>query len=256
MKDDNAVATVLPARKPLTLLVCTPTDGVRLASDGGGGLASAGVNPYLEAVVAAFGAKVKATWAKPPEIQTAVAGGYDVAVVNASDVLPQASREALKNYVKGGATLVLFPGDGDAKSLGELAGVSTEGWEASGGVGDYRLVSYTATDAALPSLDDFGGSLLGYPRAFRYLRVADGPAPATTDAEAAHILVRLDNGRPFLVERKYGAGTVYLFAVPLNPKASDLVLRAGFPPFLYQLLVQGVDRRRPKASFVVGDYSA
>ena len=247
LKEDNTLTTILPAHVSIPLMVCTPSDAVA-STDAADPMP--GANPFLKAAVAAFGNKVATTWTTPSQTMTPTPNTFRAIIVNSGDALARESRDALKKYVEDGGVLILFPGENDVPILEELVGVATEGWESYANQDQYQLVTYVSSDAALPSLSESGNTLLGFPKAFRYLKMGE---PAQDEAKAVQAVVRLDNGRPFLVARKLGRGTVYLFATPLNPKASDLVLRAGFSPFLYQLLEHGMTRIRPKQSFMVGD---
>lgn len=252
LPDDNALTVVLPARVTLPLLVCTPTDVVAMGGPEASRTALPGANPYLKAVVAAFGATVRPTWLAPAQVGTLPAREYRAAIANAPESFPAKAIESLKAFVRDGGVLVVFPGDGDPSVLQDLAGVRTDGWESSIDRDQFQLVTYVASDSALTSLDESGATVLGFPKAFRYLKVVE-QTPDPAGSGAMHAIARLDNSLPFVVERKMGQGTVYLFTAPLAPKDSDLVLRAGFTPFLYHLLDRGVDLIRPKTSYIVGD---
>ena len=228
-------------------MVCTPT-GTVVAGDNADPLP--GVNPFLKAAIAAFGNKVTPSWVSPSQTLNPTPETFRAVIVNSGDGLSAESCEGLKKYVEAGGILMLFPGDNEEPSLEKLVGVSTEGREAYANHEQYQLVTYVAANATLPSLSESGNTLLGFPKAFRYLKIKD---VAAEDAGAIQVAVRLDNGRPFLVTRKLGRGTVYYFACSLNPDASDLVLRAGFSPFLYQILEQGLITTRSKQAFTVGE---
>ena len=252
LEEDNTLACVLEDRGAIPLLVGGPSRGVALGGNGG---APEGVNPYLRAAVAAFGPRVEADWAGFEKLKTLSAAEYPVVLVDSPEMGPASLRGVLEGFVRAGGSLILFPGGGDPRWLADLAGAEVEGWEAlDAEAGRYRLVSSTAARNPLPLLDESGDTLLGHPKVYRYLRArAPEPEKDAEDAQRPRAAVRFDNGDPFLIERPMGRGALYFFTTPLDPKAADLVLRAAFTPFLYQLFRHCADRERPKDAFTVGE---
>jgi len=252
VKEDNTLSFLLQGQGALPLLVCAPTSDVSLGRGGSGeadvGEAPAGVNPYLRALIESFGTRVKAAWIDPSRLAALSTAERKVALVHCPEGTSPQARQRLKQLAESGGAVILFPG-GDAafaeKDLEELCGARIEGWET---LDRHRLVSSSAADSPFTLLDDTGSALLGHPKALRYLKVA-----LPTDPKTVTPLVRFDDGLPFLIERRLGEGVVYLFTVPLDPKASDFVLRAAFSPFLYQLIQHCSDATREKRSFLVGD---
>jgi hypothetical protein len=248
LTEDNSLAVVLESRGPLPLIVCSPPRG--------------GTNPYLTAAIAAFGNKVNASWTNPDGLRALSTVDHPVAIVEAPEFYPASGWEALRTYARGGGSLVLFPCDqAEATELGfaastpantyrELCGVDVEGWaELNRRSGEYHLVNSHSAQGALSAIDQAGGTLLGYPKVYRYrnVRVPD-------DSGRTRALMRFDDGNPFLVEHQLGDGSVYFFTIPLETKSSDLVLRAAFSPFLYQLLDHCVRGGLTKNAYTVGEY--
>lgn len=69
--------------------------------------------------------------------------------------------------------------------------------------------------------------------------------------EDAAILARFTDGRPAIIERQIGKGRVVMVAVPLDGRASDLVLQPAFVPFVHQL-VKYAAGNAPVAARTVG----
>ena len=263
LREDNTFALLLESRGPLPLLVCSPAlGGITVSGDIASQGPADGSNPYLAAAIAAFGRKVNASWTTPDSLGALSSADYPVAIIEAVESYPPSVWSALKQYVTAGGSLVVFPCNpevaaelGYAKDAGagayqELCGVAVEGWkELSRRSGEYRLVSSRDTRGVLPAIDQAGGALLGYPKVFRFLK-----AQLPAQSETTHALMGFDDGSPFLIEHHLGEGTVYLFTVPLESKSSDLVLRAAFTPFLYQLVDHCLHQGRAESRFIAGEH--
>jgi hypothetical protein len=249
LAEDNTLALILPARRPLDVLFCALEGGVVLASDGPADAAPPGANPYLAAAVDAFGERVSAHWTTPARVASQLGGDWALIVAEGPESYPEDARAGLSAYARAGGKLVLFPGSGDVKALSELYGAPVEAWTAlDARSGEYRLVSTSEFPGRLAMLNDTGEVLLGHPRAYRYLTTA-----LADEAERVKPLLRFDDAMPFLIEHRLGAGAVYAFTTSLDPDATDLVLRAAFSPFLYQLFLYGIEAARPKTEFMVGE---
>ncbi|MCC6696245.1 MAG: BatA and WFA domain-containing protein [Candidatus Hydrogenedentes bacterium] len=252
LREDNEYAALLESRGPLPLLICGDSAG---ASPAGPERAA---NPYLAAAIAAFGRKVNASWTRPEGLGGVSTVEHPVAIIEAIESCAPAGWDAMKQYATAGGSLVVFPSapaagvargqENAADTYRQLCGVTVEGWEElSRRTGEYRLVSSRDTHGVLPAIDQAGGALLGYPKVFRYLK-----AVLQEPSESTRALMGFDDGSPFLVEHRLGAGTVYLFTVPLESKSSDLVLRAAFTPFLYQLVDHCLHEGRTETYFTAG----
>jgi hypothetical protein len=262
LEEDNAYSFLLKAYGPLPLVVSSPRTQISLAVDSTDDRTTAsGHNPYLQAAVSAFASKVAPEWIDPSKLSTHLASmqaSGHMALLNSPESYAIQTQETLLDFAKQGGTLILFPGDGDPQVLEDLTDLHIEGWDEPGMEPDasspaqtrrdYRLVSSGVSGGPFSLFDDAGAGLLGHPRAFRYLAVS-----LPEDNQDVSTLVHFDNARPFLVERKLGAGAIYLFTVPLDTKSSDLVLRASFSPFLFELMKHRTNQSQAKSSFVVGD---
>ena len=95
--------------------------------------------------------------------------------------------------------------------------------------------------------EDLGLAVLGHPRAMRYFLLEQD--------ELARIspCLLLDDGAPLLFTCRIGPATAYVFTTPLDPKATDLVMRSAFPPLLYRLIKESSTKSEPTRNYTCGD---
>jgi hypothetical protein len=144
--------------------------------------------------------------------------------------------------------VIAFPGTGEGATWDTLSGTETTGWNTFDRErNEYRLVSASADPEAFMFFNEAGESLLGHPRVYRHLCCGFDPD------DGVETLIPLDDGNPFLLRRRVGLGQLYCFTVPLDSEACDLVVRAAFSPFLYELLNHGVSQATERSEYLVGD---
>lgn len=246
---DNELLFPVYAHRRMPVLVCSAVSGSVMPGAATSEEPPPDANPYLVAAMAAFSDRVASSWTNPDSLAAIEASEWDLVVVDSPGALTAPARDALLAYARAGGKLVVFPDVQGADALGGLAGFPLETWtRLDAEAGEYRVVSSTDFESRLAMLNDTGDALLGHPRAYRYLK---GELPGDLDGVAT--LVHFDDATPFLLERREGAGLIYLFTTPLDPEATDLVLRPAFSPFLYQLFLQGVETVRPKTTYTVGE---
>lgn len=250
LAEDNLGYLALPAQRPLPLLVTCRSGEVRIgAGPETTATVPAGVNPYLRAAVQACGTALAPRWIDPAALRADMARSYPVALVDQEGLDLAQAEEALLAYVRAGGVLIFFPATvSGGEGLQRLGGLSVEGQERLDPAdGRYRLISSMATGGDFTLPGETGATLLGYPRAYRYFKVRGDGGPQL------HTLLQLDDGRPFLLQRRLGQGAVYLFTAPLDPHCCDLVLRAAFSPFLFQLVRHGARATSPRTDYTVGE---
>lgn len=182
---------------------------------------------------------------------------YD-AVFVANTRAPEARRAAaLRTFVERGGGLFLALGDhvdpeawnsafGDLlpqplqslRTVGAIDSSRDDGEAAPGGLGE-RLGAF---DPRHPILAPFAGAAgksgaWGAAEALRETRVGRfvllRPAPQAVERER-RVLLRLDNGAPLLLERRFGAGNVLLLTTTVDRAWSDLALQPAFLPLMQQ----------------------
>jgi hypothetical protein len=144
-------------------------------------------------------------------------------VLNDPSTLPPGFEDVLKKYVSGGGALLIALGPGSA-SMPRVP-VLDESIEAS----TYsprdrdRFLSVTEIDTghpALRSVERFSG--------VRFL-MAIKVTPANS-----HVLARLNDQTPLVLERQVGEGKVLVFASTFDNAENDLPLHASWVPFIQQ----------------------
>jgi hypothetical protein len=144
-------------------------------------------------------------------------------VLNDPSTLPPGFEDVLKKYVSGGGALLIALGPGSA-SMPRVP-VLDESIEAS----TYsprdrdRFLSVTEIDTghpALRSVERFSG--------VRFL-MAIKVSPAKS-----HVLARLNDQTPLVLERQVGEGKVLVFASTFDNAENDLPLHASWVPFIQQ----------------------
>jgi len=151
----------------------------------------------------------------------------DVVVLASVGALPAADRERLAEFVRrgGGLLIALGPGMDPGKfneGAGQLAPARLRGWRAAD-----RGAYLAEADLKHPLIQRVA---------------ADGSGDLTTarfngscelkDSQDARVVLRFDDHRPALLEKREGAGTVLLFAAALDRRGGDFPLRAIFVPFV------------------------
>lgn len=143
--------------------------------------------------------------------------------------LPPATVKLLDGYVSMGGNLLVLPKErAEAWSLGGLlpASLADEaGGDASGGALTWQ------------------GRELTHPVTRYWSDPANGTLGSVTLArhfpmklQAGEVVVALSDGSPAVVLGKHGAGSVVLFAAPLDPEWTNLPLHPAFVPFFQRLL--------------------
>lgn len=140
----------------------------------------------------------------------------------------------LRRYVEQGGRVLFLPSARDT-AFGPLPGWAAA---AAGPVESSRDgVALAAFDRTAPLLDDLrdehGELLLRNVRVFRY-------APLDASEGATHLL-GLPDGRPLLVQRAVGRGTVFVSGLAFDSAWSTLPLKAAFLPLAQGMALAGHD---------------
>ncbi len=184
---------------------------------------------------------VKVSRTTPAGLDTVPLGTYDCVALGETAGLSAGSWKALSDYVAAGGGLLVALGPGTrlddikARSFNEFA-------EEFGllpctpldvVVGD-KPVSLRTSGYGHPVLRSFRGGMNGRlsDAGFTgYVRVRHEPAD-----KSARVLLSFTGGSPALVEKRYGAGTVMLFASSLDLGWGSLPKELSFVPLLHQIV--------------------
>lgn len=181
-------------------------------------------------------------------------------LANVRSLGPQQVRE-VEEFVKLGGGLLIFPGNRvDAQwynqtlfrqgegllpaSIESLRDVSTRGQPAAIPSNHFKHPALAAFNQNAPSLSDYSI------RSWFSLK----PAPPTnTQGSQPETLTELDNGDPLFVERRFGAGSVILAAIPCNAEWSNLPARPAFVPLMQRLVNHLAAATLPPRNISPGD---
>jgi hypothetical protein len=181
-------------------------------------------------------------------------------LANVRSLGPQQVRE-VEEFVRQGGGLLVFPGNRvDAlwynqtlfKQGGGLLPASLESLHDTSLQG--RPAGIQTTRLEHPALESFNtGGLSLHDSAIRSWYSLN-PAPQTaTDDSPGSTMISLDNGDPLFVERRFGAGSVILAAIPCNAEWSNLPARPGFVPLMQRLVVALSAATLPARNLAPGD---
>ena len=155
--------------------------------------------------------------------------------------LSDAQLRMVKDFVRDGGGLLIFPGDrvDTAWYNRDLAGFGlmpatflalAGGREAK--VPSTRVVPQHFSHAALEFFNDTRNGNLADGELQQWFRLRE---PPPNDA-LLNAFARLDSGDPFLVEKKFGEGRVILCAAPCDADWSNLPLRPFYLPLMQRLV--------------------
>lgn len=246
-EEDNRHTILVESRQPIPVLILQQTGRIQLASDATE-IKPVGVNRFMEAMIASCSDLIDATWFDGARISIEELSRYPVVLAMNVDAYGVEALSAIKTYVESGGALIMFPGRGEMSAFQSLTGSESGGWnrldrESS----EYRLVSTTRLQGPMDMLGNTGESVLGHPKVYEYLQLA------TNADEDTEIVAQLDDGSPFLLERRAGDGLIFAFTIALSTESTDFVLRASFAPFLYELMAHATRETRARQRYAVGD---
>ena len=167
----------------------------------------------------------------------------------------------LEEFVRGGGGLLVFPGNGiktewyNTKLAGEGKGLFP--WRLTALEGGLEETAAQSTILAQhyehPALTLFNdprqGSLATANIRLWYKLTA--LSNGTTN-DVPFVLARLSNGDPFLVEKKFGDGTVIACSGPCSAEWSNLPLRPFYLPFMQQLVTYLAAKFDPPRNVDIG----
>ncbi len=168
----------------------------------------------------------------------------------------------LRQYVIEGGSVIVAPGDAanvawyntafyeEGKGLlpGKLAGV---GGDLQDEKVSSRIVQQHFDHPALEMFNDPRNGNLSEAQVKLWFHLEE-PATAPGTHSDVTTLARLDNGDPFLMEKKLGQGLVLQLALPLDADWSNLPLRPFYLPLTQQLVTYAASQVYPARNVEVG----
>jgi hypothetical protein len=163
---------------------------------------------------------------RPEVAATTPLQGYTVVVLNDLGTLPQALSDSLQRYVNAGGGLLVALGPSSA--VLPRVPVSDEtiqtGTRYAGREGDLFL-TVSETDTGHPVLQN-----LGRFEGVRFYQVIH------VTSDKSHVLMRLNDQTPLLLERQVGGGKVLVFTAPLDNSTNDLPVHGAYwVPFVQHM---------------------
>ncbi len=178
-------------------------------------------------------------------VATSPAGSATLAQIEQASVViladvpsvPTAIHSALANVLNRGGGLLMMPGKGVQaeafnNGLGQLAPAKLRRiMPASEGRREGSKAIIAKVDNEHPVFEMFQKPHYGDFSAVTFDQYWE-----VTDSQLCRVSLRLDDGRPMLLERPVGAGISMLMASPIDPAWNNLPKRAIFLPYLHQVM--------------------
>ncbi|MEX0775551.1 MAG: BatA domain-containing protein [Phycisphaeraceae bacterium] len=193
--------------------------------------------------------------------EKAMAESRVVVLANVSQ-LSDAQLSALETWVRQGGSVIIAPGDrvnsawynarlyADGKGL-LPARMTSLGGSLDAEAAPARIVQQHAEHKAMAFFNDPRNGNLSDADIKVWYKLDDRTVVSLPDA-ALIVAARMDNGDPFLMEKKYGQGTVLLTSVPLDADWSNLPVRPFFLPLVQQLVTYAASKVYPSRNVEVG----
>jgi len=168
--------------------------------------------------------------------------------------------KGLEDFVRGGGGLLIFPGDkvdaawyekrllAGGKGLLPMPLSTGSGGIASNSSG-VSIASQYYDHPALEMFNDPKNGNLSEARISRWYRIDED---AGKRFDGALVLARLTTGDPFLVEKKFGEGSVLQCCDPCDADWSTFPLRPSYLPFMQQIVTYLAARVEPPRNVQVG----
>ncbi len=183
-------------------------------------------------------------------VEPAVVGDFDTrtlsryrwAIVDDIGVIDEQLEAALADFVAAGGGLLAFAGERSTTATRvPVLGNSISGASIGGPGDDFLSIGQV----------DSGHPLLAETQGWYAVNLTQSTPVQTVTAD--QVLIRLDNGEPFLIERRIGQGRVLLVAGGLENQSNDLPIRPVFVSFMIEAAqyLSGIEQH--ERSFAAGE---
>jgi hypothetical protein len=169
--------------------------------------------------------------------------------------------KSLEDFVRGGGGLLIFPGDkvdaawyekrllAGGKGLLPMPLATSAGSAPASNASGVAIASQYYDHPALEMFNDPKNGNLTEARISRWFRLDED---AGRRADGALVLARLTTGDAFLVEKKFGEGSVLQCCGPCDADWSTFPLRPSYLPFMQQVVTYLAARVEPPRNVQVG----
>ena len=160
--------------------------------------------------------------------------------------LADAQLTLLREFVRGGGGLIVFPGDrAEVGLINDDDLFPARLMSLRGDPAQTRIVEPPYAHPALLPWNDPGNGRLGEATIRRWYALQPRPSAAA--------VLSLETGEPFIVEHQLGRGVVLLAATSPGADWSDLPLRASFLPLVQQLVTYAASHSTPPRTVWAGE---
>jgi uncharacterized membrane protein len=239
-----------PGREPLT----SETDFLEIA-----------LRPY-SAVKTTLADLITTTVIKPEQLDANQLKDQRVVVLANVPQLDAKQLKALEDFVRGGGGLLIFPGSRIKTDWYNTKFTSLFPWRLTsldGSLDDTTkqstiLVQHYEHPALALFNDPRAGNLatatirLWYKFAEENAASSRAPAIGSVTNVSPFVVARLNNGAPFLVEKRFGDGSVIACSVPCAADWSNLPLRPFYLPLMQQLVTYLAAKFDPPRNVDIG----
>ena len=239
-----------PGREPLT----SETDFLEIA-----------LRPF-SAVKTSLADLITTTVIKPEQLDANQLKDQRVVVLANVPQLDTNQLKALEDFVRAGGGLLIFPGSRIKTDWYNTKFANLFPWRLTaleGGLDDTTkqstiLVQHYEHPALALFNDPRAGNLanstirLWYKFAEENAGSSHTPVIGSTTNASPFVLARLSNGDPFLIEKRFGAGSVIACSVPCSADWSNLPLRPFYLPLMQQLVTYLAAKFDPPRNVDIG----
>jgi hypothetical protein len=200
---------------------------------------------FRNAIDAAAGAPFQVEAVSPEQSVNTLPTNYAVVVLSDVAELQPTFIEALRAYVRGGGGLLIALGSSSAHAAGQKIPVFDE--TIAGTDDNSEATERFHTVAGV----DRGNPAVAHVNSFENVKFYQ---TIKVNAGESHVLARLDDQTPLVLEKRIGEGRVLVFTSTFDNVSNDLPLHAAFVPFVDQAAgyLAGQDSR--PGAYVAGSY--
>lgn len=227
---DNRYYAVIPNHPPAPVLLLTGDTA---------GLPATYITTALESAGESSFDVLALSWR---DVEPRVLGRYRWVIVDGLLGLDARLAASLHDYAAGGGNLLAFAGQSRGAPETMPVGGQRLGPAALVARPD-RYRSVGQVDTRHPALSGTSG----------WHRLNVGPGPAIEPSESDRVLVRLDDGSPYVVEQRIGSGLLLTVFDALDNRASDLPVHAVFVGFMLDAAGYLAGRTSRVTSLVTGE---
>jgi len=190
----------------------------------------------------------------PAEIPSLSSTKFHLVVLHDVPVLTHRQVSDLERYVDSGGGLLIFPGERTSPDAYNVLlyrdgdGLLPSRIEPGPNVKNpIRAMAQAFTHPALAAFRDPKNGDFTRIEIYRYFKFSPDPRN-----ENVRVLARLENGSPFIIERTFGQGKVFVCAVPIDEKWTNLQKRSFFVPLIHYTAYYLAGSVQPPRNVLVG----